>query len=56
MANESDNIEVLKSLVYRQAEAIKALEARLSSIEEAYIKLNQTYNNHIAGLHVQRIG
>ena len=57
MAHEQDNeVEALKVRISQQAEAIRKLEARATDIEKAYIQLNKTYNDHIAGLHVKRLG
>jgi hypothetical protein len=39
-----------------QDKLIAQLLERVAGLENALLKLNEMYNKHIAGLHVQRIG
>lgn len=56
-------MEDIEDIVAKLVKRIAELEERerntiqrITGIEQAYAQLNNTYNNHISGLHVQRIG
>jgi len=49
-------MEKIEDTVARLVKKIVELEERIKGMEQAYASLNNTYNNHISGLHVQRIG
>jgi hypothetical protein len=55
MATDTELVQQLVKINNELAKKVAQLEERMAGLEKAHVQLNETYNKHIAGLHVQRI-